>query len=225
MPRKAKKEKIPCLHFTWLLGRRGETWTADGRSNPVDLGRHSLGTKDRDEALRQLAALDLGMAVEHGYADASALKEDDAEPLPLEEGKEHYLAFAGRPRIAKGVRRPSLRKYKNVLRKFVAFARGRGLKTWNQVRDETLHDYAAELEAKGYSLRTASFELTTLLQAAKWLTKAGHLPAGFKLRSRSRSRTGPTPTASPGRRSSRCGTTAWPPQDSGGSGWLSGPWP
>ena len=55
LPKKRQKEEIPCRYFRWLLGRRNAVYSADGRSNAVNLGRHSLGTRDRIEALRQLA--------------------------------------------------------------------------------------------------------------------------------------------------------------------------
>lgn len=181
MPRKAQKEKFAGRYFTWLLGRRNGVWTADGRSNFVNLGRHSLGTRDREHALRELADLDLRLAVEHGRADRSALDDLEAEPLPLEKGKELYLAHAGRPRVARGVRDSSLKRYKAPLAKFVDFAAERGLKCWNQVRTETLESYAAWLEENEYAPKTQSFELTTLLQVVKWFAKAGHLPSGFKV--------------------------------------------
>ena len=181
MPRKPKKEEIVCAHYRWLLGRRGGVWTAGGRGSVPGLGRHSLGTKDRDEALRQLARLDLVKAVEHGRADPSALAAGGPDPLPLAEGRDLYLAHAGRPRVTGGVRASSLRRYRPVLDKFAAFARGRGLSNWNQVTAATLEAYAADLEERGVAEKTLAFELTTLLQAVGRFVEDGRLPAGFKV--------------------------------------------
>ncbi|HEY7422864.1 MAG TPA: tyrosine-type recombinase/integrase [Gemmataceae bacterium] len=60
MPRKRKKEQIRGQYFLWLVGIRSNgVYYADGRSNKQDAGRHSLGTRDRETALQQLAQLDL----------------------------------------------------------------------------------------------------------------------------------------------------------------------
>ena len=57
MPRKPKKERVTGRFFTWLVGTRNGVYYADGRSNPKDVGRHSLGTRDRDEAMERLQRL------------------------------------------------------------------------------------------------------------------------------------------------------------------------
>ena len=55
MPRQRLAEKVIGRHFTWLLSRRRGVWYADGRSgNPTNAGRHSLGTRDEQEARRLL---------------------------------------------------------------------------------------------------------------------------------------------------------------------------
>ena len=51
MPRKPKKLKIAERYFTWLLGLRDGVYYADGRTNRPSAGRHSLGTKDYEQAL------------------------------------------------------------------------------------------------------------------------------------------------------------------------------
>src|SRR4051812_30257728 len=102
MPRKRKKERVPGQYFTWLLGTRNGVYYADGRSNAPGLGRHSLGTRDRDEALGRLRHLDLVKAVEVGLADASLLKADRDSLLPLEDGRRRYMGYVGRPAIQGG---------------------------------------------------------------------------------------------------------------------------
>ena len=52
MPKARKKERIVTPHFIWLLGQRHGIFVADGRSNKTDIGRHSLGTRDRKEAMQ-----------------------------------------------------------------------------------------------------------------------------------------------------------------------------
>ncbi len=72
---------------------------ADGRGNPQKVGRHSLGTRDRQEALVQLRRLDLVKATEFGLADTSVLQTNQAQLLTLDEGQQRYLAFVSRPAV------------------------------------------------------------------------------------------------------------------------------
>ena len=74
MPKKTKYEHVIGRYFTWRLYLRPSgVWYADGRANDPDPGRHSLGTKDRDEALEAVRQLDLVQAVELGKADPKEL--------------------------------------------------------------------------------------------------------------------------------------------------------
>ena len=68
MPKKPKKEKIAQRYFTWLLGLRDGVYYADGRTNAPPAGRHSLGTKDYEqarEALKQLVAEGLAVFIKN----------------------------------------------------------------------------------------------------------------------------------------------------------------
>jgi len=81
VPKKRDKEKIICPYFTWLLGDRNGVYTVDGRSNPIDAGRHSLGTRDRNHALENLKELDRVRAVELGLADRGILNASGSDAL------------------------------------------------------------------------------------------------------------------------------------------------
>ena len=181
MPRRHAKEKIACQYFTWLLGRRDAVWQADGRSNRPGVGRHSLGTDDYAEARRLLARLDLTMAVKHGLAEPAALGPALRDELALEEGRRLYMDYVGRARVAGGVRASSKKRYRAVFDKFFAYARGKGLTTWDRVTAQTLLGYSAHLVAAGYAYRTQYLELTTLKQAVVWLVKRGHLPSDRRI--------------------------------------------
>jgi len=103
MPRKPKKERVSGQFFTWLLGTRSNgVYYADGRGNPQKVRRHSLGTRDHQEALMQLRRLDLVKATEFGLADPSVLQTNQPQLLPLEEGQQRYLAFVSRPAVQGG---------------------------------------------------------------------------------------------------------------------------
>jgi hypothetical protein len=102
MPAKRKKERVVGQYFAWLLGQRNGVWFADGRSNATDVGRHSLGSKDRQEALQRLARLDAVKAVEFGLAPRSVLETHEEDLLPLENGQQLYLTHVGRALILGG---------------------------------------------------------------------------------------------------------------------------
>lgn len=99
------KETILCAFFRWVLYLRGTLFYADGRSNDVDLGRHSLGTTNYEEAKQQLINLDVRKAVEMGRADKAILRTAELPPLDLEEGCREYLIHVGRPQIVGGARK------------------------------------------------------------------------------------------------------------------------
>ena len=102
MPKKRKHEQMIGQHFTWKLFRRSGVYQADGRSNPVSGGRHSLGTTDRLEAMENLKKLDLFVAVDKGLADRSVLDPDGPAMLPIKQGVELYMEHAKRPAVARG---------------------------------------------------------------------------------------------------------------------------
>ena len=58
MSRQSSPQRIACRYFCWSLFKRNGVWYADGRSTPHRLGKHSLGTRDRDEAIAELPELD-----------------------------------------------------------------------------------------------------------------------------------------------------------------------
>jgi integrase len=176
MPKPRKNERVPGTHFFWLLTRRSGYWRADGRSNRPNVGRHSLGTRDLAEARRLLVRLDLTMAVRHGLADPAALQPTGREVLTLAEGRRLYEEHIGRDEVVGGIRASSRKRYRAVFDKFLAFARQRGLTTWNQVTAKTLEAYAANLTAQKYEYRTRYLELTTLKQTVGWLVDDQHLP-------------------------------------------------
>jgi hypothetical protein len=177
MPAKRKQERIGGRYFVWLLGQRNGVDVADGRSNRPCLGRHSLGARDYQHALTELQRLDLVQAVAHGLADRHLLDGDRARPpLSLEEGRRLYEAHVRRPRVTGGAKPATPKRYRAVFDKFVPFARGEGITTWNGVSAALLQGYAAWLDDEGYAYRTEYLELTCLKQAIRWLVENGHLP-------------------------------------------------
>lgn len=178
MPRKRKKERIVATYFVWLLGQRNGVYVADGRSNQPDLGRHSLGTRDYEEALAAVQQLDLVKAVEHGRADRRLLDSPSSpEVLGLEDGRRLYETHVKRARVTGGAKPATAKRYRAVFDKFLRFARDEAIMTWNHVTADVLKGYAAWLDDEGYAYRTEYLELTTLIQCIKWLVANDHLPA------------------------------------------------
>jgi integrase len=165
------------------LGTRTGVYYADGRSNTPDLGRHSLGTKVRQEALDQLQRLDLVKAVEVGKADASLLKEDRHRLLLLEEGRRRYMEFAGRPPTQGGASLGTVKRYRAVFDKFTTFAEINCITYWQQVSKDVLRQYGKWLDDNDYHDKTQYIELTVIKQALKWMVEEGMLPptSNFRL--------------------------------------------
>jgi integrase len=182
MPKKRDKEQVVCPHLTWLLGQRNDVFFADGRSNRVNAGRHSLGMRDRTQAIENLKQLDRVRAVELGLADASILKALEPEVLDLKEGETLYMNHVGRPLIVGGAVKKTQRRYRAVFEKFRKFAAENGVLSWNGVNKNVLTSYAAWLDGEGYAYATEYLELTTLKQAIKWFSEEGHLPTKALIR-------------------------------------------
>jgi hypothetical protein len=177
MPRKPKKERVSGQFFTWLIGTRSNgVYYADGRGNPQNVGRHSLGTRDRQETLENVRRLDLVKATEFGLADSSILQTEQATPLTLEDGQERYIAFVSRPSVQGGGTTATVKRYRAVLEKFVAFAKQRGICLWQQVTKDLLSRYGTWLEANDYHDKTQYIELTVLKQVVKWMVAEKLLP-------------------------------------------------
>src|SRR5207302_1101853 len=97
------------------------------------LGRHSLGTRDRTDALAALSKLDLVKAVELGLTPKSSLEADGPQFLPLDDGVELYRQYVRRPPVRGGAQPSTWKRYRAVLNKFVAHAKAEGTKFWNSV--------------------------------------------------------------------------------------------
>jgi integrase len=181
MPKPRKKELVQCRYFQWRLGQRDGTFYADGRSNSIVLGRYSLSTTTRDEALENLQRLDLVQAVEHGLAEAATLSATPHAGISLADGRDLYLDGIRGARITQGGSAKTAKRYKPVFDKFLPFAAGLGVTTCLQVTKGALRSYAAYLDGEGYAYATEYLELTTLKQFVKFLITEGKLPESSRI--------------------------------------------
>jgi hypothetical protein len=185
MPKPRKYEKIQCAHFKWQLLRRDGVWYADGRSNKHNLGRHSLGTRDKEEARQRLVELDIQRAADLGMIVRPKSQDSDKVSIALEKGRRLYEEHLERSPVTGGVRQSTRKRYRTVLDKFLAFANSIGISTWNAIDKTVLEKYAAYLTRTGYQTprgtkknyrhKTLHNELTVLKQSISWLIDEGYL--------------------------------------------------
>lgn len=177
---------MACEYFVWVIYPRDGVWQADGRSNNPNAGRHSLGTRDENEAIKILKALDLRSAVHHRLADATILNRDRADELSLERGKQMYLEYVKRPSIRGGVRPKTVARYRTVLDKAIPIFQKQLVRSWNQLKPIHLDGYAAWLDGEQYLPRTQYFALTCIKTVLKYLIAEKLIPAecAFKMKLR-----------------------------------------
>lgn len=132
MPKKRLAEFITARFYKWRIKRRGRVFVADGRSNTPSLGRHSLDTDDYEAAVDALTKLDLLCAIKQGKASPHEVS-NEPKTLTLEEGRQRYEKFVARPAILQGAKPTTIKRYKPVFDKFLAFAVTEEIRYWNVV--------------------------------------------------------------------------------------------
>jgi integrase len=179
MPRKAKQPKITCQFFVWRLMLRDGVYYADGRGNKLNVGKHSLNTRDKNQALEYLNALDLHMAVKAGLVDETAVIH--SEDISIKAGWRLYYDHCSRGQVLGGVSANTLKRYRAVRTKHEKFCARVGIETWSAFGKSALEAYGNSLDEK-YADRTIFLELTLLKSVVSWLTDNGHLPPGSELK-------------------------------------------
>ena len=180
MARKNSEPKIVCQFFSWKLFRRDGVFYADARGGQYDLGKHSLGTRDRREALEALRLLDRRKAVELGVAKDTETVSSEMAPS-INEGWKSYFEFCGRNSVLRGIAPSSLKRYRAVRDKHVKYCSRIGIDDWKQFDKRKVEKYGNWL-SKSYADRTLYFELTLLKSVNRWLIGNGHLPADCALK-------------------------------------------
>ncbi|QDV55415.1 tyrosine-type recombinase/integrase [Rosistilla oblonga] len=175
MPRKPKYQTILCQFYEWRLIQRKENgvWYADARTTSKNRGRHSLGTRDKEEALAKLAQLDRLFAEERGVVAPS--DQTDQQPLSIENGRKLFDDHTARPRGLGGTKLSTQKRYRAIFDKFEVFAADRRVRDWHNVNKSVLTAYATYLTDKGYARKTIHGEITLLKTAIKWLIAEGYI--------------------------------------------------
>ena len=178
MPRKPKDIPITCEYFTWRLFRRNGVYYGDSRGGKYNLGKHSLGTRNRDEALTRLRLLDQQKAVELGLADEKAIQPGDA--VTVADGWKLYLEYGGRSRVLGGVSPGTLQRYGAVCDKHVKFCEKHGIVNWGDFSKQMMEKYGNRL-SRSFADRTVFLELTLIKSVTNWLIAEKKLPADCKI--------------------------------------------
>lgn len=169
MARRRKNVIVKMSYFSWRIFQRNGVWQADGRSNSRDVGRHSLGSTNYDEALKNLGHLDAIKAVEFHLIEEIPQVILDSQMLPLKAGRTEYETHIKRPQVTGGIRKTSQKRYRAVLDKFEIFCAKNRFVSWQQINERTLQQYATYLESLDYAWRTIYLEINTIKQIVNWL--------------------------------------------------------
>ena len=180
MSRQPKDAPIVCDHFTWYLRRNASgVYLADGRVNSkFSLGKPSLGTRDREEALRCLRNLDRQKAIELGLAKAEL--QDVNHELSIELGWQLYMDRCEQPEILEGVSPATRQRYAAVRDKHVKFCGAKAYTTWSEMTKKTTKEYGVWLAKKEYADRTIVLEVNVICSVVKWLVEEEYLPASCR---------------------------------------------
>ena len=183
MPRKRKSQTIRCQFYEWRLIKRKENgvWYADARTTSKKRGRHSLGTRDKEEALERLTQLDRLFAEERGLVAPSS--QPDRQPLSIADGRKLFEEHNSRPRGLGGTKKSTQKRYRAIFDKFVPFASKNHVHDWHAVNKTVLTAYATYLSktvwcertGRTYSRKTIHGEITLLKTAIKWLIAEEHI--------------------------------------------------
>lgn len=177
---KSKKQpaSISAKYFTWRFFRRDGVYYADGRTNKYQLGKHSLGTRDREEALTRLKLLDEQKAVEHGLISAAALEMCSSPSIA--DGWRQYLDESDSTQVMGGAAAATIRRYGAVRDKHVKDCLKHGIETWAAFDEAALRAYGKRLAQKSAD-RTVYLELTLLKSINTWLINHKLLPSSAKI--------------------------------------------
>jgi integrase len=165
-----------CDHFTWYLRQKSSgVYFADGRINSkYKLGKPSLGTRDREEALRRLHALDRKMAIRLGLAEVET--KDKPNDVEIEEGWALYMERCSQPEILGGVGPGSYKRYCSMRDKHVKFCAKKRHLNWSAITKKTTNEYGNSLAKNDYADSTIVGEMNMICSVSKWLVEEGHLP-------------------------------------------------
>jgi len=165
-------------YFNWRLFRRDGVFYADGRGGKFNLGKHSLGTRDREEALERLRRLDEHKAVELGLAET--MSTIASMTTSIAGGWRLYLEHVDSNQVMGGASKATIKRYGQVRDKHLKYCGRNGIETWQAFDESAFRRYGNWL-AKQSADRTVYLELTLLKSLNGWLINNKLLPASAKV--------------------------------------------
>ncbi|MFT5527383.1 MAG: integrase [Pirellulaceae bacterium] len=177
MPKTRQAIIVECRYFVWRLRERNGVWQADGRSNELDAGRHSLGVKEEDDARKLVHQLDAVQAAKLGLIDR--IPEAPESGLTIKKGIELFRKHKSRPKSVGGVEPSTFGRYNQVLNKFISFAIDRRIKYASQLSVLDFDAYVGTLEEKEFSLSSIVTEMVLLKSLHQFWIDENRLDAKF----------------------------------------------
>ena len=163
MTRNSKYE-VQCRYFRWLIYPRDGVWQADGRSNTIDAGRHSLRTRQLAVAKKRIHKLDEKMAETLGLIRFARRENDVNFKLTVKDGIEIYLNYIERPKIAGGIAESTHKRYKRSINSFSTYVEHDPIQFWEQFDAAYMTNFVKELgkRYKPSSIVTIATTIRTL---------------------------------------------------------------
>jgi len=182
-----KTESIQCTHYAWRLYCRDGVFYACGRKHGH--GKNSLGTRDRDQAIAALVALDkitsqrVKEKIESGCLSVSSdpLNPVEHSPVSIHNGWEKYLAAKSGPVHLGGLAVGSKKKYGRYQQSFSCFCEKQGVEHWGQVNKRVLQSYGAAID-QALAPRTVHCDLTMQISVSNWLIFENLIPDHCKIK-------------------------------------------
>lgn len=135
---------VGCRYFNWRLRQRPNgIWQADARGNNKLKGRrHSLGTRELDEAKTFVHLLDEQMAAEQGLLSQQTILDRSEFNLTIDAGFNEYQMHIERPRAAGGPKAGTRKRYERIMRAFRKFLDVKRIQYCEQITRSVLNEYA-----------------------------------------------------------------------------------
>jgi integrase len=178
---KASTLTLECRYGKWILSGRGGpdgVIQADGRSNRIDFGRHSLGVRDMNEAKRIVHDLDLRMAVKFGLAEPRVLHHRVDTGLTIDRGLTPFKRHMERPKAVGGLKDSTRKRYCRAIRTIERFASIKNVRFWEQVNEDLLNEYAT-WRLESCTQCSVVTELQVFRQIHRFLVDRKHLSGDF----------------------------------------------
>ena len=173
MTRNSKYE-VQCRYYRWLIYLRDGVFQADGRSNTLDAGRHSLRTRQLEVAKKRIHKLDDKMAEKLGLIRFARRENDVNFKLTVKDGIEIYLNYIERPRIAGGIAESTRKRYKRSINSFSSYVAHDPIQFWEQFDAAYMTNFVKEL-GKRYKPSSIVTIATTIRTLHRHLISYKHL--------------------------------------------------